>query len=155
MQYNNLEDLNEAIRNCSKCDISKLGFPKTLGQGDVTSPSVFFVCQKPHLLKDISLDAQRTLWEKHGSGGFFTYNLRFYEIACKAGLLSPQEETEKKLDDLRQISLKADPEKWWTIRGHVCRQLLETNHLYLSECVKCPTPNNRHPKVSEVRCCSQ
>lgn len=98
------------------------------------------------------------LWEQHGSGGYFTYNLRFYKLLNEALLLGNQEETRRKLAELSKISLKEDPEKWWTIRGQVCRTLLEANGLYVTEAVKCPTNKkdwNRRPRMDEIRNCAQ
>lgn len=157
MQFSNLDDLNEKIKSCNKCSINatKHGFQKTLGQGAIKDVKIFFVCQKPHTLKNISTEMQAEFWKKYGSGGFFSYNLRFYRILAKAQLLKDQEETLRKLDELSKISLKADPEKWWTTKGRTCRELLRQNGLYLSEAVKCPTPQNRRPKISELRNCSK
>ena len=139
---------------CDRCTIGKI-YPKTLGEGCTNNVLIFFVCQKPHLFSEswISSDVHKALWKKHGQGAYFSSNLRFYSLLNQAGLLGKQKETQQKLDEISQISLKAEPEKWWTIRKAVCRELLKANRIYLSEAVKCPTPNNRRPKVSEVRAC--
>jgi uracil-DNA glycosylase family 4 len=160
MQFESLSALNEQIKSCNKCEIdaNKCGFEKTLGAGAVNDVKIFFVCQKPHILseKTASLDQLKVLWKKYRPM-YFTYNLKFYDCLNEAELLGEKEETEKKLNELRSISI-TDIHRWWKVRGEVCRELLKDNGLYITEAVKCPTNGNRPnrgPKIDEIRNCRE
>jgi len=159
MQYSNLDDLNQAINKCSKCELDarKLGFGKTIGQGATKDVRVLFICQKPHFIAEsrIPLDTQKVLWEKYQQGGFFSTNLRFYFLLNEAGLLGRKQETQKTLNELRKVALKDDIERWWKVRADISRSLLETNGFYLTEALKCGTPNNRRPSIKEIRNCRE
>ena len=155
MMQCNLADLNEQIRKCDRCSISKISL-KTLGEGS-TNPKIFFVAQKPHILKNVPLQTQKMLCAKYRPM-FFTFNLRFYRLLNQAGLLGKQKEVQQKLDELTAIRLKDNIEEWWRIRGAVCRKLVEDNDLYITECLKCPTNNknwNRSPSVGELQNCQE